>query len=267
MRRRRWPRYTATGGCAPSTRRNVGRPRSNRSSAASRASRPSTGRAPPARCRRTAAPAGRRTPCTPAPATDRRRTPTPSCRSARRSAAPRTRRTSSSSGTRISTTTSGAPSSRPSSASAWVTVRGNPSSTQPPAASGSVSRSRTSADDHVVADQRAPGHGLLDQVAEAAARRHRVAQHVAGRDLRHAVISGDPRRLRALARTGRPQHQQPQRHAPSVAPATNPCLLHEPVVVPHDQLRLDLAARCPSPRRPRSAARCRRRRSSRPGRW
>ncbi len=103
-----------------------------------RARRPADARAPPRRCRRAAVPAPRRTWRTPSGPARR------STRTTRKSAAGVSRSTSVSSGTSIFTTTMGVPSSSiVSSARACVTVRGNPSSTNPAAASGLASRSRT----------------------------------------------------------------------------------------------------------------------------
>ena len=70
------------------------------------------------------------------------------------------------------------------------------------------------------------------------ARRHRFAQDVARSRLRACHAREQTFRLRALPRSGRAQHHQAQPHLSRDAP--NSRLLHEPVVVPHDELRLDL---------------------------
>ena len=90
----------------------------------------------------------------------------------------------------------------------------------------------------------------LRRAAERRPGLHRLAQDVAGRDLRHPVLRRQPLRLRALARSRRAEHDDVQRrlhcgrHRHSETPsASNPRLLHEPIVVPHDELRLDLLHR------------------------
>ena len=61
-------------------------------------------------------------------------------------------------------------------------------------------------------------------------------------------VRREPLRLRALARARRAEHDHVQRHVTDAArllapPAADPRLLHEAVVVPHDQLRFDLLHR------------------------
>ena len=159
------------------------------------------------------------------------------------------RRTSTSSGTTMSSTTSGPrPSTIRSSAVACTTVRGNPSSTNPQRASLAVEPLLDDPDHHVVADEVArPPSSSFAATAELGAGLHRLAQDVAGRDLRQPPRAREPLRLRALARPGRPEHHDVQRRqAPSrrrtllAPPPADPRLLHEAVVVPHDELRLDL---------------------------
>ena len=65
------------------------------------------------------------------------------------------------------------------------------------------------AEHDVVGDQLAGIHHGLGLAAELGAARHRVAQQIAGRHLRHAVFGLQALRLRSLARTGRPQQYDP----------------------------------------------------------
>ena len=136
-----------------------------------------------------------------------------------------------------------------SSASACATVRGKPSSTNPrarrprraaPATIPIITSSLTSRPASIAALRRAARARVPCL--------HRLAQDVAGRDLRHAARPREPLGLRALARPRRAEHHDVQpdgsRRAASPhllpSPPADPRLLHEPVVVPHDQLRLDL---------------------------
>ena len=60
-------------------------------------------------------------------------------------------------------------------------------------------------DDHVVRDERALIHVALGLAAERGARRHRLTQHVAGRQVRDAPFLREVAGLRALARARRSQ--------------------------------------------------------------
>ena len=70
------------------------------------------------------------------------------------------------------------------------------------------------ADDDVVGDQRARFHHRFGLEADRRARRHRGAQHVAGRELRNAVFLHQPRRLGAFAGARRPEQDQPHLFLP-----------------------------------------------------
>ena len=59
-------------------------------------------------------------------------------------------------------------------------------------------------------------HGLRFH-AQLRAARHRVAQQIAGRHLRHAVFGLQALRLRSLARTGRPQQYDAHHSNPTSA--------------------------------------------------
>ena len=69
------------------------------------------------------------------------------------------------------------------------------------------------ADDDVVADQAAAVHHLLGRHAQRRAGLDGGAQHVAGGDLRDAVLLADHRGLRALAGAGRAQQDQSHRRS------------------------------------------------------
>ena len=176
----------------------------------------------------------------------------------------RTRRTSSSSGTWISTHDQRAAPADASRRAPWPAPPSAESrrARSPPAASGRVSRSRTMPMIRSSLDQLAAVHhrlrpaGPRSDAARGTASRRMSPVEIFG----NPVLAREPLRLRALARPGGPiiTRFSATRLA---APSPDPRLLHEPVVVPHDELRLDLAARCPSPRRRRSAATCRRRRT------
>jgi hypothetical protein len=67
-------------------------------------------------------------------------------------------------------------------------------------------------DHHVVGHQRAGVHDALGLAPERRAGRHRLPQHLAGGDLRHAPLAGELARLGALAGAGRPEEDQPHPH-------------------------------------------------------
>ena len=84
---------------------------------------------------------------------------------------------------------------------------------QEPAAS--VSRARQAlgdqARDQLVADQRPAGDRRRHLAPERRVVADRLAQDVAGRDVRHAVAPGEPHGLRALSRTGRTDQNEVER--------------------------------------------------------
>ena len=63
----------------------------------------------------------------------------------------------------------------------------------------------------VVGDELAGVHDLLGPLADSVSGRDRGAQHVAGRELRDAVLLDQPLCLRPLARPRRPEQNQPHR--------------------------------------------------------
>src|SRR3972149_71472 len=138
----------------------------------------------------------------------------------RQSQRPPNRRTSSSSGATMLRARSIAlppPPSALSSATAWARLRGKPSSTKPAAAAARPIRSARPpdplsdhADDNLVGHEGARVHILLRGAAQLAAGRHRLAQHVAGREVEPAAALGEDPRLRALARARRAQQDQEQ---------------------------------------------------------
>ena len=65
------------------------------------------------------------------------------------------------------------------------------------------------ADHHVVGDQRAGVHDALGLATQRRAGRDRLAQHLAGGDLRHMPLAGQLTRLRPLAGAGRAEEDQP----------------------------------------------------------
>ena len=95
-----------------------------------------------------------------------------------------------------------------SSASACATVRGKPSRMKPFLAVRLLEPVGDDADDDLVGDELARIHHRLGLHADRRAGRHRGAQHVAGRELRNAVLRDDARGLSALARPRRPQEDQ-----------------------------------------------------------
>ena len=91
-----------------------------------------------------------------------------------------------------------------SSPSACGMVRGKPSRMNPLAASGWSIRSATIRLMIVVGDQPARLHDRLGLAADLGALGHRLAQHLAGRELRDGIGLLQPRRLGALPRPGGP---------------------------------------------------------------
>ena len=63
-------------------------------------------------------------------------------------------------------------------------------------------------DDQVVGHESAGVHDRLGLATEGRVARNLVAEHVAGRDVRHAELHRDARRLGALAAAGRSEHQR-----------------------------------------------------------
>ena len=151
------------------------------------------------------------------------------------------RRTSSSSGTSMNTTWSSvsSPASRiPRRVSAWEAVRGYPSSRKPALGVRLVQPLGHHFRHQVVTHQLARLHDASHAPAELAPVRHRLAQHVAGRDGGDPELARQRGRLGSLARSGGPRNTT---RRPAVIPApTDPPALHEPVVVAHDELALDL---------------------------
>ena len=76
--------------------------------------------------------------------------------------------------------------------------------------------------DDFVRDQFAALHHFLGLEAHRRAGLHRSAQHIAGRELAHAVPLDEPCTLRALAGTGRPKKNDV--HEPSPIIAVGRCL-------------------------------------------
>ena len=70
------------------------------------------------------------------------------------------------------------------------------------------------ADHDLVGDERAGLHHRLGLQPDRRLRLDGGAQHVAGRELRNAVLLGEPRRLRAFAGAGRPEQYQPHLFLP-----------------------------------------------------
>jgi len=68
------------------------------------------------------------------------------------------------------------------------------------------------ADDHVVGHKVAARHDRLRAQAQLSAVAHRRSQHVAGGDVGEPMRLGHPRRLRALAGTGRAHEDQIESH-------------------------------------------------------
>ena len=130
-------------------------------------------------------------------------------------------------------------------------VRGNPSSTNPAAASAPREPLADDADHQVVADQ-PPGSitafaAFPSGVPSCTASRRMSPVEIFG----HAPLAREPLRLRSLPGARRAEHHKPDRHGipaehasrrppRSSAPPADTRLLHEPVVVAHDELRLDL---------------------------
>src|SRR5262245_20751002 len=164
---------------------------------------------------------------------------------------PASRRMSSCSGTSTSTTMSGSLPQRSmisSSACAYATVRGNPSSTKPRVASGRTSRPATIA--IIVSSSTSPPRSILALASRAigflsliASRRMspvEIFNRARSRANRPACVPfpapGGP-----IMMTFRPiAYLCLYRAAGSSPTSSNPRLLHEAVVVAHDQLRLDL---------------------------
>ena len=69
-------------------------------------------------------------------------------------------------------------------------------------------------DHDLVRHQAAAGHDVLGLEADRGLRRHRRAQHFAGRELNDAVSVNQPLRLRPLARARRPQKNQSHLSSP-----------------------------------------------------
>ena len=97
------------------------------------------------------------------------------------------------------------------SASAWASVRGKPSRMKPLRAVRLVDALGDDRDDDLVGDQLAGVHDGLGALADLGAGRDRGAQHVAGRELRNAVLLDQTLGLGALARPRRPEQDQPHR--------------------------------------------------------
>ena len=83
---------------------------------------------------------------------------------------------------------------------------------KPPRGVGTREAVLEHAQQDLVADQVAARHHFLGLQAELAAGGDFGAQQVAGGDVRHLQVLLEPRRLRALARTGRAQKYQSHQH-------------------------------------------------------
>ncbi len=100
-----------------------------------------------------------------------------------------------------------------SSASAWPTVRGNPSSRKPLATHVVVGDPLGDQPEHdLVGQQGARVDVLLGLATEVGALGHGRAQHVAGGDVRRAVVLGQEGGLRPLAGTLAPEEHELDGH-------------------------------------------------------
>ncbi len=218
-------------------------PRSTPPAACSAAGTPS---AAPARClrrRRCAPPAGRRTSRTSSSSAPRRWR-----RSGRRSAASPAAAPARPPGRRCRARRAGRVRSiRRSSAAACIDRSREPVEDETRRASSRPSRSSTIAIITSSLTSRPASIAARADAAERRTRLHRLAQDVAGRDPRQRAPLGQTFGLRPFAGAGRAEHHDVETRAtaalrPHLLPSSpaDACLLHEPVVVPHDELRLDL---------------------------